>query len=157
MTAGAGHGHSLLSLLAELGIRAQGAALFHHDPINDFDYEDADSLVAAVKDYGNVRNFNICNKQEFELVNILNRIKPDLLLARHGGMTLWGAKLGIPSLLIGDEHLGMGYQGLVKYGEAIAEVVRNDEFVKNLAKHAINPYTAWWLEQDPYSFLEAAS
>jgi nitrogenase molybdenum-iron protein alpha chain len=40
-----------------------------------------------------VPNFNVCNKQEFELVNALNRLRPDLLLTRHGGMTLWGAKL----------------------------------------------------------------
>ncbi|MDR2671753.1 MAG: hypothetical protein LBC35_00310 [Coriobacteriales bacterium] len=153
VTAGAGHGHSLLAVLAELGIKAQGAALFHHDPTNDIDSEDADSLVAAVRDYGDVPNFNICNKQEFELVNVLNRIRPDILLARHGGMTLWGAKLGIPSLLIGDEHYGMGYEGLVNYGEAILEIVENDEFVKNLAKHSINPYSKWWLEQPPYTFL----
>jgi nitrogenase molybdenum-iron protein alpha chain len=154
VTAGAGHGHALLVLLAELGIDAQGAALFHHDPLNDIDSEDADQLVGAVADYGNVPHINICNKQEFELVNILNRVKPDLLLARHGGMTLWGAKLGIPSLLIGDEHFGMGFEGVVKYGEAILETLENDEFVKNLAKHAIQPYTEWWLQQNPYTFLE---
>jgi nitrogenase molybdenum-iron protein alpha chain len=157
VTAGAGHGHALLAVLAELGIAAQGAALFHHDPINDTDSEDADQLAATVKDYGNVPNFNICNKQEYELVNILSRIKPDILLARHGGMTLWGAKLGIPSLLIGDEHFGMGFAGLVNYGKAILEVLENDEFVTNLAKHAINPYTEWWLKQDPYTFLEVSA
>ncbi|MDR3136504.1 MAG: hypothetical protein LBU07_03695 [Coriobacteriales bacterium] len=153
VTAGAGHGHSLLAVLAELGIRAQGASLFHHDPVNDFDNEDADALVAMVHDYGDVPNLSICNKQEFELVNVLNRIRPDILLARHGGMTLWGAKLGIPSLLIGDEHFGMGYEGLVNYGEAILESVENDEFVKNLSRHSVNPYSKWWLEQPPYAFL----
>ncbi|MDR1422442.1 MAG: hypothetical protein LBI64_06225 [Coriobacteriales bacterium] len=157
VTAGAGHGHSLLALLSELGIDAQGAALFHHDPINDFEAEEADALIATVADYGDVPNFNICNKQEFELVNVLNRIKPDILLARHGGMTLWGAKLGIPSLLIGDEHFGMGYEGLVKYGEAILEIVENNEFVTNLARHSINPYSQWWLKQPPHTFLERAS
>jgi nitrogenase molybdenum-iron protein alpha chain len=157
VTAGAGHGHALLTLLGELGIAAQGAALFHHDPINDFDSEEADSLVARVRDHGDVPNVSICNKQEFELVNVLSRIKPDLLLARHGGMTLWGAKLGIPSLLIGDEQWGMGYQGAVNYGKAILEVLENNEFVTNLARHAINPYSKWWLEQQPYSFLEPVS
>jgi nitrogenase molybdenum-iron protein alpha chain len=154
VTAGAGHGHALLQILGELGIEATGAALFHHDPINDIDSEDNDSLVARLRDYGDVPNFSICNKQEFELVNVLNRIRPDLLLARHGGMTLWGAKLGIPSLLIGDEQWGMGYQGVVRYGKAALEVLENNEFVTNLAKHAINPYSKWWLSQPPYSFLE---
>jgi nitrogenase molybdenum-iron protein alpha chain len=139
--------------LGELGINAVGAALFHHDPIYDNGDENNDQLKQRLNDYGDVQNFNVCNKQEFELVNNLNRIRPDILLARHGGMTLWGAKLGIPSLLIGDEHYGMGYEGLVKYGERIIETIDNDEFVKNLQKHAVNPYTKWWFEQPANTFL----
>ena len=153
VTGGAAHGHALLSVLGELGIEAAGAAIFHHDPVFDNNEPGNDQLAQRVRDYGDVPNFNVCNKQEFELVNALNRLRPDLLLARHGGMTLWGAKLGIPSLLIGDEHYSMGYEGLLKYGERILETLENDEFVKNLAKHAINPYTRWWLEQSPNTFL----
>jgi nitrogenase molybdenum-iron protein alpha chain len=48
----------------------------------------------------------------------------------------------------------MGYEGLVKYGERILETLENDEFVKNLAQHAVNPYTAWWLNQRPDTFLQ---
>ena len=157
VTAGAAHGHALLDVLGELGIKAVGAAIFHHDPIYDSGREENDQLAQRVADYGNVFNYNVCNKQEFELVNALNRIRPDVLLARHGGMTLWGAKLGIPSLLIGDEHYSMGYEGLVNYGERLLEVMENDEFVKNLEKHAINPYTKWWLEQPPYYFLKGGT
>jgi nitrogenase molybdenum-iron protein alpha chain len=154
VTAGAAHGHALLSLLGELGVKAVGAAIFHHDPIYDNFDENNDQLKQRLADYGDVPNFNVCNKQEFELVNNLNRIRPDILLARHGGMTLWGAKLGIPSLLIGDEHYGMGYEGLIKYGERILDSIENDEFVKNLQKHAVNPYTKWWFEQSPDTFLK---
>jgi nitrogenase molybdenum-iron protein alpha chain len=153
VTAGAAHGHALVAILRELGLRVTGAAVFHHDPVYD-NAEAADSLEAVVRDHGDIPKYNVCNKQEFELVNLLVRQRPDILLARHGGMTLWGAKLGIPSLLIGDEHFGMGYQGLVNYGERLLETMENDEFVKNLARHAINPYTDWWLKQDPYLFLE---
>lgn len=155
VTAGAAHGHALLDILGELGLKAQGAAIFHHDSVYDSGRPENDQLAQRVRDYGDVPNYNICGKQEFELVNALNRIRPDILLARHGGMTLWGAKFGIPSLLIGDEHYGMGYEGLVHYGERILETLENDEFVKNLEKHAVNPYTKWWLEQPPYYFLEA--
>jgi nitrogenase molybdenum-iron protein alpha chain len=153
VTAGAAHGHALLSILGELGMKATGAALFHHDPLYDNGDEESDLLAHRVKDYGDVPNFNVCNKQEFELVNMLNRLHPDLLLARHGGMTLWGAKLGIPSLLIGDEHYSMGYEGILRYGERILETIENDEFVKNLEKHSVNPYTKWWFSQEPYTFL----
>ncbi|MDR1942167.1 MAG: hypothetical protein LBQ47_07555 [Endomicrobium sp.] len=153
VTAGASHGHSLLALLKELGIKPRGAAIFHHDPIYDNEAESSDTLQNVVNDYGDIENYNVCNKQEFELVNILNKIRPDILLARHGGMTLWGAKLGIPSLLIGDEHYGMGYEGIVKYGNRILETIENDEFVKNFSKHTHNPYSKWWLSQEPFFFL----
>lgn len=154
VTAGAAHGHALLDVLGELGMEAVGAAIFHHDSVYDSGRAENDQLAQRVCDYGNVPNFNICNKQEFELVNVLNKLRPDVLLARHGGMTLWGAKFGIPALLIGDEHYSMGYEGLVNYGERLLEVIENDEFVKNLEKHAVNPYTKWWLAQDPYTFLQ---
>lgn len=154
VTAGAAHGHALLNILGELGLDAQGAAVFHHDPQYDNGADQSDLLAHRVKTYGDVSNFNICNKQEYELVNTLNRVHPDILLARHGGMTLWGAKLGIPSLLVGDEHFSMGYEGLLKYGKCIVETLENDEFVKNLKKHAINPYTDWWLQQQPDTFFE---
>lgn len=157
VTAGAAHGHALLDILGELGLSATGAAIFHHDPIFDSGRKENDQLAQCVVDYGNVPNFNVCNKQEFELVNSLNRLRPDVLLARHGGMTLWGAKFGIPSLLVGDEHFGMGYEGLVNFGERIVETIENDEFVKNLEKHSVNPYTSWWFEQEPSYFLKGES
>ena len=82
----------------------------------------------------------------------MNRIKPDFILARHGGMTLWGAKFGIPSLLIGDEQFGIGYQGALNYARRIEDTLDSIEFIKNYSKHASNPYTKWWLEQDPGYF-----
>ncbi|MDS1030227.1 nitrogenase component 1 [Bacillota bacterium LX-D] len=153
VTAGAAHGHALIALLRELGLEVQGAAIFHHDPLYDNGDPQSDMLAHAVRTYGDIPNYNVCNKQAYELVNILNRVRPDIMIARHGGMTLWGAKLGIPTLLIGDEHFGFGYQGILKYAERILETMDNKEFVTNLAKHSTMPYTKWWLEQNPYAFL----
>jgi len=153
ITAGAAHGHALIALLRELGLEVQGAAIFHHDPVYDNGDPGSDMLDHVVKTYGDIPNYNVCNKQAYELVNILNRVRPDIMIARHGGMTLWGAKLGIPTLLIGDEHFGFAYQGILNYAERILETLDNTEFVTNLAKHSTMPYTKWWLEQDPYTFL----
>ncbi|MBP2657859.1 MAG: oxidoreductase/nitrogenase component 1 [Firmicutes bacterium] len=155
LTAGAAHGHALIALLQELGMTVQGAAIFHHDPIYDNGDVVSDALAHAVNTYGDVPNYNVCNKQAYELVNILNKVRPDIMIARHGGMTMWGAKLGIPTLLIGDEQLSFGYQGVLNYAERILESLDNKEFVINLAKHSTMPYTKWWLEQDPFSFLRS--
>lgn len=153
VTAGAAHGHALLGMLGELGLKVKGAAIFHHDPVYDNGDPQSDALAHVVKTYGDIKHYNVCNKQAFELVNILNRIKPDLMIARHGGMTMWGAKLGIPTLLIGDEQFGFGYQGVLNYASRIVETLENKEFVSNLAKHSTMPYTKWWLDQDPFSYL----
>jgi len=154
VTGGAGHGHALLAITGELGMRPLGTSVFHHDPVCDSGRAAKDQLRCRVKDFGEVPNFNVCSKQEHELVNSLSRLKPDILLARHGGMTRCGAKLGIPSLLVGDEHFSMGYEGIVNYGERILETIENDEFVRNLARHAKSPYTQWWLDQRPSYFHE---
>jgi len=157
VAAGASHGHALIAVLRELGLEVRGAAVFHHDPLYDNGAPTADALCGAVRDYGDVPRYQVCNKQEFELVNILNRERPDVFLARHGGMTSWGARFGIPTVLVGDEHFGMNYRGLVNYGARILDALENDEFVTNLARHASVPYTRWWLEQAPDAFLEGES
>ncbi|MCR4690734.1 MAG: nitrogenase [Lachnospiraceae bacterium] len=156
VTGGAAHGHALLSVLGELGINAVGASIFHHDSVFDSGRDENDQLMQRVGDYGDVRNYRVCSKQEYELANSLGKLHPDILLSRHGGMTLWGAKYGIPSLLVGDEHYSMGYEGIIDYGERILDTIENDEFVKNLQKHAINPYTKWWLMQRPDYFFETS-
>ncbi|MDP4177386.1 MAG: nitrogenase component 1 [Bacillota bacterium] len=153
LTAGAAHGHAIIALLRELGLEVQGAAIFHHDPVYDNGDNTSDALAQDVQNYGDIKSYNVCNKQAYELVNILNRVKPDIMIARHGGMTLWGAKLGVPTLLIGDEQFGFGYQGVLNYADRIIETLDNKEFVSNLAKHSTMPYTKWWLQQDPFTFL----
>jgi len=153
VTAGAAHGHAIIALLSELGLDVEGASIFHHDPIYDNHDLKSDALAQDVENYGDIKNFHVCNKQAFELVNSLTKIKPDLIVARHTGMTVWGAKLGIPSLLIGDEQFGFGYQGILNYAERIEETLDATEFVSNLSKHSSMPYTNWWLDQEPGAFI----
>lgn len=153
VTAGAAHGHAIIALLRELGLEVEGVSIFHHDPIYDNGCEKTDVLAQDVEVYGDIPNYRVCNKQAFELVNSLKRIKPDLLIARHDGMTIWGAKLGIPTLLVGDEQFGFGYQGVLNYASRIEEALDAIEFVTNLSKHSSMPYTDWWLEQQPGAFV----
>lgn len=153
VAAGAAHGHSLLALLSDLEMEVCGAGIFHHDPCYDNRDERSDALKHLVENYGDIKNFNVCNKQVFKLVNALNRLKPDVLVVRHGGLSVWGANLGIPTLLIGDEQFGIGYQGILNYGNRILDALSTKEFVENIAAHSELPYTSWWLEQNPHAFL----
>ncbi|MBE5843968.1 MAG: nitrogenase [Butyrivibrio sp.] len=154
VTGGAAHGHALTSVLGELGIKVVGTSIFHHDPLYDSQRLGNDQLNQRVTDYGNIGNYRVCCKQEYEIVNSLHRLMPDLFISRHHGMSLWGAKFGIPCIQIDDEHFCMGYEGLVDYGNRLLQVLENDEFVKTISKHASNPYTKWWFEQSPDTFIE---
>ncbi|OAA83068.1 nitrogenase component 1 [Clostridium ljungdahlii] len=151
--AGAAHGHSLLGLMNDLGMNVVGAGIFHHDPHYDNGDEKCDVLKHVVDNYGDIKNFNVCNKQVFELVNTLNKLKPDVLIVRHGGLSAWGVNLGIPTLLIGDEQFGISYQGILNYGNKILDTLATKEFVGNIAAHSDFPYTSWWMNQDPQTFL----
>jgi nitrogenase molybdenum-iron protein alpha chain len=154
VAAGAVHGHSLLAVLSELGIEVAGGCVWHHDPRFDHGENQADSLQHLLAHYGDV-DFGVCGKQSFELVNLLRKTKPDILVVRHNGMAVCGAKLGIPTFLMGDEHFGLGYRGLLRYGRKIVDTIANPSFVKNLAAHTRLPYTDWWLGQEPSSMMEA--
>ncbi len=149
--AGDGHGHSILAIIEELGMQLAGSCIWHHDLKNDNGDERSDELKHVITHYGNF-SIGICNKQSFELVNLMNKKQPDIYIARHTG-TIWATKLGIPSFLMGDEHFGLGYQGLINYGELILDTISNPAFVKNIAAHNKLPYTDWWLAQEPFSFL----
>lgn len=153
VSAGAVHGHSIICLLKELGLNVLGGCVWHHDQWFDNQDARADSLGHLISHYGDV-DFGICNKQSFELVNQLHRLRPDIFIVRHHGMAVWGGKLGIPTFLMGDEHFGLGYRGLLNYGRKIVDTLSNPALVKNLAAHTKLPYTNWWLNQEPYAFLE---
>ncbi len=154
VAAGSAHGHSLISVLRELGVTIEGGCFYHHDPKFDHGDPAGDTLGHVVRTYGDFKA-GVCNKQLFELINLANRIKPDILIVRHGNLAVWGAKLGIPTFLLQDEHLSLGYRGIVRYGRKILDFVSNPALVKHLAKHTRLPYKPWWFEQNPYAFLKA--
>lgn len=156
VAAGAVHGHSIVAVLKDLGLEVAGATVWHHDTRFDHGDPAGDTLDHLVRSHGDVA-MSVCNKQSFELVNMLNRIRPDVFVVRHNGMSVWGAKLGIPTFLMGDEHFGVGYEGLLNYGNKILDAVGNPAFVRNLARHARLPYTDWWLRQDACAFMEDES
>lgn len=153
VTAGSAYGHALTGLLEEVGLKILGVGIFHHDPIYDNGDENSDALAGVVKNYGDIGNFSVCSKQIYELINNLNRLKPDIIIARHMGMTTSAAKLGVPSLLLTDEQFIMGYDGVLKFASRVYESLDNREFIDNFAKHSKLPYTKWWLDQVPNYFL----
>lgn len=155
--AGASYGHNLLAIASDLGMEIVGLTGFHHDQKFDNPDKRLNSLQNVLDVHGDIRNYSICNKQPYQVINLLRRIKPDLLLTRHENMPVLGTKLGIPTFFAADANIGIGYSGVIRTGEKIVQVLQMQKLVKNMAKHARFPYTDWWYEQDPFMYQAGES
>jgi nitrogenase molybdenum-iron protein alpha chain len=99
-------------------------------------------------------NYSVNHLQNFEFMNILNRVKPDIFVSRHPDSAIWSMKIGVPSYCVYDEYNVFGYKGTLRFGKTLLDLTTNRSFTENLAKHVRLPYTDWWLKQQPDAFLE---
>ncbi|AGY74645.1 nitrogenase component 1 [Clostridium autoethanogenum] len=148
---GSAYSHGLIAVLKELGIQVDGSLVFHHDPIYDNNGPGKDSLKFLVDNYGDVNNFSVSNRQQYQFCILLKNIKPDFILIRHAGLASLASRMGIPAAPLGNEHHAVGYQGILNLGETILGILAHKKFHEDLAAHIKLPYTKWWLSQkDPY-------
>lgn len=148
---GSAYAHGLIQVLRELGIQVDGSMVFHHDPVYDSGDSREDSLGHLVQNYGDVKSFNVSNRQQFQLYTFLKETNPDFILIRHNGLAPLAGKLGIPAAPLGDEHIAIGYQGMINLGETILQIIARKKFSEDIRDHVKLPYKKWWLDQtDPY-------
>jgi nitrogenase molybdenum-iron protein alpha chain len=146
--------HNLANIAKSLGLELAGATSLHHDVRTD-NPASVNTLSALINSNGDIPNFSVCNMQPYQVTKILQRLKPDILVCRHNGLTTIGSRLGIPSIFEGDANYSIGYEGVVKMGRRLLEALRTKPLVENIARHTKLPYTAWWLaEPDPFYFDE---
>lgn len=151
---GSAYSHGLIAVLRELGVEVDASLVFHHDPVYDSGDARQDSLGFLVKNYGDVPSFSVSNRQQYQFYGLLNRVHPDFIIIRHNGLAPLASRLGIPAAPLGDEHLAVGYQGIVNLGEIILEILAHKKFHQDLAAHVALPYKKWWLQQDPYALVD---
>lgn len=136
----------------ELGMKVIWGLAWHYDKKYD------DDKIPPAMDHllKNDVNFNIgiSDQQNYEVMNILNRYRPDVYLSRHQGSTVWATKQGIPAYFVGDEYELFGYRHTVEFAKGLLYTMRNRSFEENMEKHSKLPYTKWWYTQDADSFME---
>lgn len=150
--AGDSYAHNVGSVVADLGMEIVGMTTLHHDMYNDTDAGE-DTLKALVDKVGEIENFSVCNKQPYQVMKILERLRPDVMIVRHMNMTILGGKLGIPSLLEGETNISAGYDGVLTTGKRIRALIETKGILKTLSEYNQFPYTDWWRkEEDPFFF-----
>jgi nitrogenase molybdenum-iron protein alpha chain len=144
--------HNYIRVLNELGVEVVWGASWHFD--QHYDHGSTPESTKFLSENEKDLPVSICDQQNFEILNLLNRIKPDLYISRHGGTAVWATKMGIASVMVADEYSAFGYQGLIDFGYRLIDAVTNRSLAKTLAKRVKLPYTDWWLSQETFKFLQ---
>ena len=145
---GSAYAHGLISVLRELGIEVDGSVVFHHDPVYDGGGENQNSLKNLVEEYGDIPHYTVSKTQAYQLPQVFRRVRTDFVIIRHQGLAPEAAKLGIPALAMGDEHIPVGYDGMIRTGEILLDILARKRFNQVLQRHVELPYTKWWQSQD---------
>ena len=150
---GSAYAHGLISVLRELGMEVPGSLVFHHDPVYDSGSKEQDTLKTLVDTYGDIPHFTVSKTQPYQLPQLFRRTPVDIVIVRHGGIAPDLAKQGITSFVMGDEHLPLGYDGILRLGRAILATLPRRRFNQVLKRHVKSAYSDWWLQQDdPFLF-----
>ncbi len=97
--------------------------------------------------------FNVATQQPFEQVNLVDKLKPDIIII-HSGLNNITPKYGAPILpLFGPTFHYMGYSGAFDIARRLLRKLQNNQFNKNIAKNLKIPYKKEWLEKDPFTYI----
>jgi nitrogenase molybdenum-iron protein alpha chain len=140
-------------ILQEFGMKVEHVTAWHLD----IKYDDGKVPAALQYQIDNADNnysFSVNDLQNYEYINILKKLNPDVFVTRHpAGMIVWSMKLGIPAYNIRDEYTSFGYIGTLRFVKALYYTISNKSFTENLAKHVKLPYNNWWYQQPADTFL----
>jgi nitrogenase molybdenum-iron protein alpha chain len=144
--------HSYARVLDELGVEVIWTASWHFD--QHYDHGSVPEAALELADRDQDFQVSVADQQNFEMINLLTKLKPDFYLSRHPGLCVWSMKLGIPSLMVADVFTALGYAGVIDFGYRIVDALANNSLARNLSQRVKLPYTDWWFEQDSFSCLE---
>ena len=143
---GPGYTYEVARVLIELGMEVVYGLAWHYD----YKYDNGEVPPAleylkenAPKDL----QLSVADQQNYEVLNILNRYKPDLYFSRHPGTTVWAIKQGYAAVFVADEYMIFGYDKNLRFAKTVLDTVKNRSFEKNLAARIKLPYTQWWYDQ----------
>lgn len=153
---GASYAFEYTRILRELGVKVLRTVAYHYDPKLD---NQSDDLVAAATDaeeFDYNMEVSVNDAQQFETYLLVKNNKPDFIISRAHGASVWGVKMGIPAIEAKISLEVFGYAGLVSFGKIIVNELSNNNFVKKLGRRYESPFTDKFEQSEPYSYLEEA-
>lgn len=135
----------MAEMLSDVGIRIAGLKGHHVDEfieplLEEFDQDDT--------------YINIASQHPFEQVNLVNRLKPDILVIHTGGGNIT-AKHGLPVLpLFGSSYNYLGYSGVFEIARRLKRVLSNSQFNKNIKQYLPMPYRKEWYAKEPFAYIK---
>ena len=151
---GPGYTYEVARVLQELGMEVVYALAWHYD----YKYDNGQvppALEHLQKTSPKDLKLSVADQQNYEVMNILHRYKPDVYFSRHPGTTVWAIKQGYAAVYVADEYMIFGYEGTLSFAKTVLDTIRNRSFEKNLAARIQLPYTKWWYEQQEDRFIKA--
>ncbi len=149
---GPGYTFNFIRVLQELGLEIVWASAWHLDPGYDGGQTVEELAYLASIETGDIP-LSVSDQQNYELMNILQTLKPDIYFSRHSGTTVWALKQGTASVCVMDEYTSFGYGGTLDFAYMILDAVTNRSLANSLSKRTKLPYTEWWYKQHPNTFL----
>jgi nitrogenase molybdenum-iron protein alpha chain len=150
---GPSFGHNYTRVLRELGVEVLWAATWHFD--QNYDHGEVPESTRRLAAEDEELKVSVGEVQNYEIVNLLGKLKPDIYITRHSGSSVWATKMGVASYMITDEFAAFGFNGILDFGSVLVDKLTNRALARKLAERIKLPYTDWWIAQDTYEFMNA--
>ncbi len=149
---GPGFGANYTRILQEFGLKVEHVSAWHLD--KQYDSGEVPAAIQHLLDHSPDNfTYSVNDLQNYEFMNILNKVKPDVFISRHPGSTVWAMKIGIPAYCVYDEYNSFGYKGTLRFAKTLLHLITNRSFSENLSRHVRLPYSEWWMKQDAATYL----
>ncbi|MDR2259001.1 MAG: nitrogenase [Treponema sp.] len=135
-------------IIQDLGMEVVGFKAHHYDQF-------VEPIFNALENIDEVE-FSVATQQPFEMSNIIEKLKPDVLITHTGGNNI-AARHGLPLLpLFGPTYNYCGYSGVYEVARRLNKTVRNSQFNKQLSMNTPLPFKKDWYEKDPFTYIKYA-
>ncbi|SBV97481.1 Nitrogenase molybdenum-iron protein, alpha and beta chain [uncultured Eubacteriales bacterium] len=96
---------------------------------------------------------NIATQHPFEQANVIERVKPDVIIIHTGGNSI-SAKHGLPLLPLFSPSINyLGYSGEYEMARRLSRIIRNPSLNRHLSRFCPKPFKQSWYQENPFKYI----